>query len=233
MFTGIIEDMGRVVSIAHESRSAKVRIATGLTREDTRVGDSVAVSGACLTVTGFTNDGFIADAMPETLTRTTLGLLAPGNRVNLERALTLSARLGGHLVSGHVDGVGEVAGIAEDGIARAIEIRCDRTLLRYVAEKGSIAIDGVSLTVIAAGDERFSVAIIPHTAGHTTLNELKKGNRVNVECDLVAKHLERLLAFGPNVDVNAGGSGSRAQGESRREGASSALTEGFLRSNGF
>ena len=171
--------------------------------------------------------------MPETLKRTTLGLLAPGNRVNLERALTLSARLGGHLVSGHVDGVGAVAGLAEDGIARAIEIRCDRALLRYVAEKGSVAINGVSLTVIASGDDRFSVAIIPHTAGHTTLNELKKGDRVNVECNLVAKYLERLIAFGPSVEANAGESRESALSESRREDTPSRLTEGFLRSNGF
>lgn len=224
MFTGIIEDVGRVVSITRESRSARVRVATGLTREGTRIGDSVAVSGACLTVTSLTADGFVADAMPETLKRTTLGNLAPSGRVNLERALTLSARLGGHLVSGHVDSVGEVTSIVEEGIARAIEIRCDRALLRYVAEKGSVTIDGVSLTVTATGDEGFSVAIIPHTAGNTTLDELKAGARVNVECDLVAKYLERLIAFGPRDGADAGESGPRAP---------SGLTEDFLRSNGF
>ena len=224
MFTGIIEDVGRVVSITRESHSAHIRVTTGLTREDTRIGDSVAVSGACLTVTRLTDDGFIADAMPETLKRTTLGDLAPGDRVNLERALTLSARLGGHLVSGHVDSDGTVASITEDGIARVIEIRCDRALLRYVAEKGSVTIDGVSLTVTAAGDERFSVAIIPHTAGHTTLNDLRTGSRVNVECDLVAKYLERLIAFGPRSDAVAGESSAHA---------SNGLTESFLRSNGF
>ena len=224
MFTGIIEDVGRVVSITRESHSAHIRVATGLTREDTRIGDSVAVSGACLTVTRLTDDGFVADAMPETLKRTTLGDLAPGDRINLERALTLSARLGGHLVSGHVDSVGEVTRVIEEGIARAIEIRCDPALLRYVAEKGSVTIDGVSLTVTAAGDERFSVAIIPHTAGHTAINDLKTGSRVNVECDLVAKYLERLIAFGPRNDADAGESSAREP---------SGMTESFLRSNGF
>lgn len=216
MFTGIVEAIGTVSSVARGSRSAEITIKTALTAEGTRVGDSVAVSGACLTVTRLLSDGFVADAMAETLERTTLAALAPGARVNLERALTLSSRLGGHLVSGHVDGVGTVERVTMDGIARVVSIACDPRLLKWVAEKGSVALDGTSLTVTAVGSSEFSVALIPHTARNTSLASLGVGDRINVECDLVAKYIERLagLAGGPNA-------------------AKASLSEGFLRENGF
>lgn len=222
MFTGIIEEVGTVAAINRGSRSAKIRIRTTLTRAGAKPGDSVSVSGTCLTITRLTEDGFVADAMAETLARTAHARLSSGARVNLERAMTLSERLGGHLVSGHVDGTGEIASIAVDGIARTIEIRCDRNILRYVAEKGSVAIDGVSLTVTRTDSSGFSVAVIPHTAKATTLSEIKPGDLVNVECDLIAKYARRLAS-----------SDAEDSAASRGCGNEGTLTEDFLRANGF
>lgn len=232
MFTGIIEEVGTVTAITRGSRSAKIRIRTALTRSGSRAGsgsgsgskpgDSISVSGACLTITRLTEDGFVADAMAETLARTTHARLAPGARVNLERAMTLSERLGGHLVSGHVDGTGEIASISVDGIARAIEVRCDHSMLRHVAEKGSVAIDGVSLTVIRTDSSGFSVAVIPHTAKATTLSEKRKGDRVNVECDMIAKYAGHLAASDADGDAT-----------SKNNMKTGTLTEEFLRDYGF
>ena len=216
MFTGIIEETGTVQSIARGSRSAEIRIRAKTVLEGTKLGDSVAVNGACLTVTRLMPDGICADAMAETLDRTTLKDLAPGDRVNLERALTPSSRLGGHLVSGHVDGVGNVESVQRDDIALVYRVSCAEEILRYIARKGSVAIDGISLTVCEVGDEYFTISEIPHTAAVTTLNERTVGSRVNIECDMIAKYLERLLF--PN----------RANGDERKP-----IDESFLRMHGF
>jgi riboflavin synthase len=193
VFTGIIEETGTVRSIARGSRSAEIGIRAKTVLGGTRPGDSVAVNGACLTVTRLEGDGFVAEAMAETLDRTTLKGLVAGNRVNLERALTPASRLGGHLVSGHVDGTGVVESISQDGIALIYRLSCAEEILRYVARKGSVAIDGISLTVCEVGDGYFTISEIPHTAEATTLNDRAAGSPVNIECDMIAKYIERLL----------------------------------------
>ncbi len=218
MFTGIIETVGTVVSVRRGNRSAEIRVRTVLTRTGTAIGDSVAVSGACLTVTRLAGDGFFADAMSETLALTTLSRLKAGDSVNLERAIRSDARLGGHLVSGHVDGIGTVERVVADGIARVVSIRCDRALARHVAVKGSVAIDGASLTVTGRTGDSFSVALIPHTSKATTLSRLGRGDAVNVECDLVSKYLERLAC---------------AESGEREKSIKRQLSGDFLREHGF
>jgi riboflavin synthase len=193
MFTGIIEEIGTVRSIARGANSARLTIRARSVLADTRVGDSIAVNGACLTVTKVERDFFCADVMHETLERTTIGKTKAGNRVNLERALTLSKRLGGHLVSGHIDGTGEVVGITTEGIAKRMTIKIEDKLMQFILHRGSIAIDGASLTVCALGRASFDVGIIPHTATGTILTAIKKGDLVNIECDIVAKYIKRLL----------------------------------------
>jgi riboflavin synthase len=193
MFTGIIEEIGTVRSIARGSNSARLTIRANAVLADTRTGDSIAVNGACLTVTKVERDLFHADVMNETLEQTSIGKMTTGNRVNLERALTLSKRIGGHLVSGHIDGTGEVVGITTEGIAKRMTIKVADELLRFILLRGSVAIDGASLTVCALDRASFDVGIIPHTATNTTLAAVKKGDTVNIECDVVAKYIERLL----------------------------------------
>jgi riboflavin synthase len=161
--------------------------------DGTRIGDSIAINGVDLTVVEMGSDYFSADASLETLDRTTLGKLRAGSRVNLERALGVGERLGGHMVQGHVDGTGELLSVKEEGNAYRIRFRFDRELGRYIAMKGSITVDGISLTVAALGDDWFEVAIIPHTWRETTLRDLKKGDRVNLEVDVLAKYVERLM----------------------------------------
>ena len=186
MFTGIVEELGEVV--ARDSSRLRIRADTVL--DDARVGDSVAVNGCCLTVTSLGDGTWDADLSDETLERTTLGGLAPADPVNLERPVRLADRLGGHLVQGHVDAVGEVTQSAPD-----LEVRMDPELTRYVVEKGSIAVDGVSLTVVKPLPDGFTVAVIPHTAEVTTLARRHPGDRVNLEVDVMAKYAEQLLAF--------------------------------------
>lgn len=161
--------------------------------EGTREGDSIATNGVCLTVTSLTSHSFLADAMPETMRRTTLGALHPGDRVNLERALCLNSRLGGHLVAGHVDGTGRITDVRRDDIAVWLTVAADRSLLRYVVEKGSVALDGVSLTVATVDDGTFAVSVIPHTQQATTLTAKRVGDTVNIENDMIAKYVERLM----------------------------------------
>ena len=186
MFTGIVEELGRV-----ERREAgRLRIGCRTVLEDAKIGDSIAVNGCCLTVVAFDATGWDADMSDETLKRTSLGDLQPGDEVNLERPVRLSDRLGGHLVQGHVDGVGEIVEPAPD-----LHVRCDRDLLRYVVEKGSITVDGISLTVVDVLDDGFTVAIIPHTLEMTNLRSKGAGARVNLEVDVTAKYVERLLAW--------------------------------------
>jgi riboflavin synthase len=192
MFTGLVEDIGRIESLQGGDDGARVRIATRLAAEIAG-GDSVAVNGVCLTATAVDANGFETEAMNQTLTVTALGALAAGDRVNLELAMKASDRLGGHIVQGHADGVGTVASIEDDGFARRLRVALAPELIRYVVEKGSIALDGVSLTVAALGDGWAEVSLIPETLERTTLGGAKAGDKLNVECDVVAKYVERLM----------------------------------------
>jgi riboflavin synthase len=192
MFTGLIADLGSVKSIESDADGAALEISTALVAEIT-VGDSVAVNGVCLTATAIDDGAFRAQAMQETLRRSSLQQLRPGSRVNLELALRADGRLGGHIVQGHVDGSGTIAGLREEGFARVLEIGVDDELARYLVEKGSVALDGVSLTVSELRDGGFSVSLIPETLLRTNLGEAQVGDRVNIEADILAKHVERLL----------------------------------------
>jgi riboflavin synthase len=200
MFTGLIADLGSVVTIERDEGGARLRIATRLA-DQLGEGDSVAVNGVCLTACAVRDGSFGADAMGETLMRSSLGELQAGAPVNLELALRAADRLGGHVVQGHVDGTGTVAKIAENGIARVLEIEIEPPLERYLVEKGSVALDGVSLTVSALHERGFSVSLIPETLRRTTLGVLAEGSRVNVEVDVLAKHVERLIAARADVLV--------------------------------
>jgi len=193
MFTGLIEDVGRVESVDSGADGARLRIATSLGSE-IAPGDSVAVNGVCLTATEADAGGFETEAMNQTLNVTSLGGLDTGGRVNLELAMKASDRLGGHIVQGHVDGVGEVASVADDGFAKRVRVSLDRGLSRYVVDKGSIALDGVSLTAAAVGEDWVEVSLILETLERTNLGEAEAGRRINVECDVIAKHVERLMA---------------------------------------
>jgi len=194
MFTGIIEALGTVSSVDTASARTRLVIRSGEALTDARVGDSIAVNGACLTVVDLRNGAFATDLSSETLRRTTLRHLRPGDAVNLERPLRLDQRLGGHLVQGHVDGVGRITAIRPDGGGTWMEITPPAELMRYLAEKGSVAVDGVSLTVAAIGDaSAFAVALIPHTLAVTTLGRRGCGNEVNIEVDILSKYVERLL----------------------------------------
>jgi len=204
MFTGLIADLGSVVTIERDDTGARLRIATRLA-DELGEGDSVAVNGVCLTACGVRDGSFAADAMGETLMRSSLGELRTGAPVNLELPLRAEDRLGGHVVQGHVDGTGTVASIAEDGIARVLEIEIEQSLRRYLVEKGSVALDGVSLTVSALRERGFSVSLIPETLRRTTLGALVEGARVNVEVDVLAKHVERLMAARADVLVTERG----------------------------
>ena len=192
MFTGLVMEIGKVESIESGVEGARLRIATSLGSE-IAPGDSVAVDGACLTATTADADGFESETMNQTLDVTSLGGLEAGDRVNLELAMKASDRLGGHIVQGHVDGVGEVIAIAEDGFARRLRVALEPELARYVVEKGSIALSGVSLTVAAVGDDWAEVSLIPETLERTSLGDLAPGDRLNVECDIVAKYVERIM----------------------------------------
>lgn len=195
MFTGLIEEIGTLAESAPRTRSRVLTIAARKVLEGTAVGDSIAVNGACLTVTEVGEGFFRAEAVAETLRATNLGALRPGHRVNLERALHLGDRLHGHLVSGHIDGIARLGSIRSEGDSRILTLTCPRGLLSLVAPKGSVALDGTSLTVSAADRSSFSVAVIPHTAGATTLCERRPGDDLNLECDLVARYLARLTEF--------------------------------------
>ncbi len=195
MFTGIVEDLGTIRSVQHADGGARLRIASTVVTADATVGASIAVNGCCLTVVDLGDGWWEAAAVPETLERTSLGVLAPGDRVNLERPVRLEDRLGGHLVQGHVDGVGrlEERTPGADG-STLVRFSLPAALLRYVVEKGSIAVDGISLTVAQVTPDGFGVAVIPHTLSVTTLGTRCPGDAVNVEVDVLAKYVERLLA---------------------------------------
>jgi riboflavin synthase len=192
VFTGLIADLGTVVARDATDDGVRLRVQSALAGE-LRDGDSVAVNGVCLTAVGADADGFGADVMNETLRRSSLAEVGAGTRVNLELPLRADERLGGHVVQGHVDGLGAVREIREDGFARIVSIAADPGLLRYVVEKGSIAVDGVSLTVAAVDGDWFSVSLIPETLERTTLGTAEKGTPVNLEVDILAKYVEKLL----------------------------------------
>jgi riboflavin synthase len=192
MFTGLIEDLGSVTALERSERGARLRIGTRLASQ-LEQGDSVAVDGVCLTAIDVRDGGFAAEAMVETLRRSALGALEPGAQVNLELALRADGRLGGHVVQGHVDGTGVASEIREEGIARVLRIDTDADVARYLVEKGSIAVNGVSLTVSALCEDGFEVSLIPETLTRTNLGSMAVGDRVNLEVDVLAKHVERLM----------------------------------------
>jgi riboflavin synthase len=192
MFTGLVEDLGTVAAVDATGDGVRLTLESRLARE-LGEGDSVAVNGVCLTALGICGERFGADVMHETLRRSSLGEVAAGSRVNLELALRVDARLGGHMMQGHVDGVGAVTAVRQDGFARVVTVEADPSLLRYVVEKGSIAVDGVSLTVARVGDSDFDVSLIPETLERTNLGRAAPGAPVNLEVDILAKYVEKLV----------------------------------------
>ena len=194
MFTGIIEEIGTVRRVISGQKDGRLDVQAKLILEGTKIGDSIAVNGVCLTVTSLRDGGFTADVMPETLRRSNLGDLRVGDSVDLERAMAADGRFGGHIVSGHIDGVGTITSQRQEGIATWATIAAPSGVLRYIVEKGSIAVDGVSLTVAAVTDQDFSVSLIPHTGGQTSLLDKKPGDKVNLENDIVGKYVARLMS---------------------------------------
>jgi riboflavin synthase len=192
MFTGLVQDLGRIARADHSADGARVTIETELAAE-LREGDSVAVNGVCLTATAVADGAFAADVMNETLTRTSLAAVEPGTGVNLELPLRPSDRLGGHVVQGHVDGLGTIADVTDDGFSRRVRFEADPELLRYVVRKGSIAVDGVSLTVADLDQSSFTVSLIPESIARTNLGAAQLGTKVNLEVDVLAKYVERLI----------------------------------------
>ena len=213
MFTGLIEETGKVSSLRRGGNSSFIRIQAEKVLEGTVTGDSIAVNGVCLTVTEMGSGWFQADVMNETLARSSLGSLKPGDPVNLERAMAAGGRFGGNIVSGHIDGTGTVTDIKNDGIAVWYTITADPQILRYIVEKGSVALDGISLTVAKVTAESFSVSVIPHTAEVTTLSKRKTGDKINIENDIIGKYVEKLMK--------------------PAESSSGGLSMGFLAENGF
>nr|WP_320117477.1 riboflavin synthase [uncultured Marinifilum sp.] len=193
MFTGLIEEIGNIKSIKKGGKAIRLDVSASKIMDDVKLGDSIATNGICLTVVSFDSNGFSADVMPETMSRTNFGLLGAGSCVNLERAVRVGDRLGGHMVSGHVDGLGEIVGKEQDDNAIWVSIAAPKNILKYVIEKGSIAIDGISLTVAYVDDKIFKVSIIPLTQDDTTLSSKKAGEKVNLECDMTAKYIEKFM----------------------------------------
>ena len=193
MFTGITEEIGIIRAVRRSACASVLSMGASLVLSDLRIGDSVAVNGVCLTATGKDAGGFTADVMHETLNRSSLGRLVPGSRVNLERAMAADGRFGGHIVSGHIDGTGRITARRQDGSAVWYTVEAVPTLLQYMVEKGSVAIDGVSLTIAAVTETDFSVSLIPHTAGVTILGGKRPGDVVNLETDVIGKYVEKLL----------------------------------------
>ena len=247
MFTGIVEEKGTVGHISLAGISGSIAIKARKVLEGTRIGDSIAVNGVCLTVVSLRPDGFTADVMAETIRRTSLGSCQPGDPVNLERAMAADGRFGGHIVAGHIDGVGTIRSAVPEGNAVWITIDAPPQILRYIVEKGSIAIDGISLTVAYVDESVFKVSVIPHTAAETTLLSKKAGDIVNLENDIVGKYIEKLMrpvsAYGADPAAGRGagaygadpaaGSGMGACGAKYRAAPSSSYTLEDLREMGF
>ena len=203
MFTGIISAIGDITNLEERAGDARLTIRTGnLSLTDVQLGDSIACNGACLTVIELTSQGFVADVSVETLNLTTIGNWQTGSRINLEKAMRATDRLGGHIVSGHIDGIGEVVALEEDARSWRFRIRVPREIAKYIAHKGSITLDGTSLTVNIVDGAEFELNIIPHTMTHTVMGDYKSGSKVNLEVDLVARYLERLLLGDKAADGN-------------------------------
>ncbi|WP_046498085.1 riboflavin synthase [Syntrophomonas zehnderi] len=214
MFTGIIEELGTIKKIERGTNSSRISVQAEKVLEDVDIGDSIAVNGVCLTVTSFATTHFVADVMAETLAKTNLNELSSGKRVNLERAMRLGDRMGGHLVQGHVDGVGTITEREKLDIAILFTIKAPSEVLAYVVSKGSIAIDGISLTVVDVSSDSFTISLIPHTAAVTTLGFKKPGDTVNLETDIIGRYIEKLI--------------TRDKGENKTD-----LSWGFLAEHGF
>ncbi len=196
MFTGIVEELGTVEAVEDQGDAIRLTVRATTVLEDAGLGDSIAVNGCCLTVASRTDNTWTADVMQETLDKTSLYGVAPGDRVNLERAVTADKRLGGHIVQGHVDGVGTIVGRSPSEHWEVVEISLPAELAHHLVDKGSITVDGVSLTVVSAGEESFTVSLIPETLARTTLGFRQPGDRVNLETDVIAKHVEKLVTSG-------------------------------------
>ena len=203
MFSGIVEVLGDVRSMASGDSGARISIEAGALVEGVKLGDSIAINGACMTVVAFGNSIFEADISPESLRMTNLGDLKAGEKVNLEKALVLGDRLGGHMVTGHIDGMGKIRERKADGDSIWLTVEAPPDVMRYLVFKGSIAVDGISLTVATCDEDSFSIAIIPHTSEHTTLTAKRDGAVVNLEADLIGKYVEKLLL--PHAQARAGG----------------------------
>lgn len=212
MFTGIIEEVGIIRTIRMGGTSCVLTIAASRVLEGTEIGDSIAVNGTCLTVCRMDGSSFSADVMPETMHRTNLGMLHPGSAVNLERAMPANGRFGGHIVSGHIDGTGRIVSMKRDENAVWVTIAAPEHILHYIVEKGSVSIDGISLTVAKVTEQNFAVSVIPHTGACTTLLDRKPGDVVNLECDIVGKYVEKFLG---------------------KTGTDTGMTKGFLAEHGF
>ena len=215
MFTGIIEETGVIRALSMSGHSGEIRIRANKVLEQTKIGDSIAVNGICLTVTSLSADGFTADIMPETVSRSSMKTAAAGDKVNLERAMAADGRFGGHIVSGHIDGTGTIREMSRDENAVWVRIQAGPEILRYIVEKGSITIDGISLTVARVTGQDFSVSIIPHTGEETTLLSRREGDIVNLETDIIAKDTEKLLGLAPGgsrSSAEAGGSSAQQAG---------------------
>lgn len=216
MFTGIVEEMGTIAGIQKGAKSAVLTIQAEKVFSDIHIGDSIALNGVCLTVTSFSGNTYTADVMNETLRRSSLGSLTIGSKVNLERAMAANGRFGGHIVSGHIDGTGTITKVEKDDNAIWYTIAAEENLMKYIVEKGSIAIDGISLTVAKRSDVDFAISMIPHTAKETVLSRKKPGDIVNLENDIVGKYIEQLMHY-----------------EKKEEKKESRLTKEFLLRAGF
>lgn len=225
IFTGIVEETGKIESVANGNKSAIITIIADKVLKGTKIGDSIAVNGVCLTVTSISGNKFTADVMAETIRRSSLGTLKHGSKVNLERAMAADGRFGGHIVSGHIDGTGVIRSLEREDNAVWVEIETPDKLLKYIVEKGSIAIDGISLTVAKLTNDSFSVSVIPHTGEETTLLAKKPGDIVNLENDIVGKYVERLMNF--NTSQKSPFDNKAATS------TNSKITMDFLAENGF
>ncbi len=219
MFTGIIESLGTIERIQSQGEGKILHISSDLDLTESRIGDSIAVNGACLTAVSLGKKGFSVDVAPETIDRTSLKSAGPGTRVNIERALKLSSRIDGHLVSGHIDGTGTIAGISRRSNAVIVDIQVDPVLSRDMIEKGSVAVDGISLTINQCRDNGFEVSIIPHTAAVTTIGFKKPGDQVNIETDMLGKYVRKILG--------------RHLTDNKAESPEQGISLGMLAQNGF
>lgn len=234
MFTGIIEEIGVLQGVKKGRESSVLEIRAKKVLEDTKIGDSIAVNGVCLTVTGIGQGSYQADVMAETLRRSNLGTLQPGDLLNLERALQVNGRFGGHIVSGHIDGIGTIKKLLREGNATVVTIFAEKKLLHYIVEKGSIAIDGISLTVVTVTEKDFCVSLIPHTGKETILLKKKVGDTVNLECDIIGKYVEKLLKNENNENAEEKTAKEKiAKQRAVKEENMSRISLDFLQEHGF